>query len=1362
MSWITRRRVAWAAGGLLIFLLLLAVTAVLIVRSDWFYNKVRAKIVETIETATGGRAEIGSFSFDWRAMRAEVRDIVLHGTEPADKPPLLRVRQVTVGLKIVSLSKHDIDIQSLAVMEPHVYLIVAPDGSTNIPKPKGKSSGKDFTYGLLDARIGHATIERGITELEAHGRTPFSFRGENVLVNLTYDASRPRYQGTFAASPMRLSYDDYGPEPFQVNVAFAIESGRIAVESAHLVDGTIKVDATGALENLLSLRGSFQFTARTRLTDVARIFRLKELRQGSAVVTGAARIEPGTGLSIDGTLHATDVEYRDATVRLAGFRAQGSVALRESVVTAAHLLLSGDFVRGTKRERIDGRIAGLKLVRKDLDLHQVAIALLSGDFKGDVTVRNLDRFTAAGAISGIDARRAAALFTPQQLPWDALIFGPIHVEGSLRHSQDLRANIQATIAPAPSGDKVSGLINAAYDARNGGSLDLGRSTVNLPHTRADFSGSIGHEMRVHLETTDLNDILPALNVDASTVPLKLNNGSVIFDGSVTGNLAAPRIAGHLRATSFTLSGEPVDSIEADAQAASDNLRLQNATVVRGPLRAQFQGSIGLTDWKTSDASLISATASLANASAADVLALARLKDVPLTGAISGSGSVNGTLGNLSGQGDISAVKGSYAGEPFDRFTAHAAYANDTLTVSNAQIVAGVKQATINATYHHNPARFDEGRVHFQLSTNASPLEQIHAVTEQRPDLKGTVQATATGDIDLAPGSKTPYRVIDLHADITAKDVQFEGQPVGDAHLVANSQGGKLTAHLDSTIAGSDVRGDGEWRLEGDYPGTATLHFSKVDLARLKDWLSPGAVAADFTGSMEGDLRIEGPAENWRGDRAELRIRQFQISAAPTGTVTQPLVVRNSGDLVFGFANSVITAESAHLIGTGTDLSVTGRILPEQKAALDLRVEGKSDLAFLHDFSPDIISSGGVTADATIRGSFGDPQLFGRVAFDKANFNISDLPNGISNATGAITFNKDRAQIESLTGETGGGRVQLTGFASYGGSRPAVFRLHANAAEVRVRYPEGVSTVANAQLNLTGTVQSSMLSGTITVLRTGVNLQSDFSSILAKSTEPIQTPSAKPCMLSGMSFDIQIDTAPDIQLQSALTENVQAEATLRLRGTASNPALLGRINITQGKLTFFGTQYTLSQGSIAFYNPVRIEPILNIDLETKVRGIDIILTVSGPLNKLTLTPRSDPPLQFSEIVALLATGRAPTSDPSLWTQQNNSQSWQQMGASALLGSAIANPVAGRLQRFFGVSKLRIDPTIAGVDNTPQARVTVEQQITPSVTFTYIQNVAQTNSQVIRVEWAFSKEWSAVALRDENGLFGLDFYYKRRFK
>ena len=90
------------------------------------------------------------------------------------------------------------------------------------------------------------------------------------------------------------------------------------------------------------------------------------------------------------------------------------------------------------------------------------------------------------------------------------------------------------------------------------------------------------------------------------------------------------------------------------------------------------------------------------------------------------------------------------------------------------------------------------------------------------------------------------------------------------------------------------------------------------------------------------------------------------------------------------------------------------------------------------------------------------------------------------------------------------------------------------------------------------------------------------------------------------------------------------------------------------------------------------------------------------------------------------------------------------------------VARGLQRFFGISKLRIDPTLSGVENNPQARLTLEQQITPNLTFTYITNVTNSNPQVVRVEWSFARQWSAVALREENGLFGVDFFYKRRFK
>jgi translocation and assembly module TamB len=185
--------------------------------------------------------------------------------------------------------------------------------------------------------------------------------------------------------------------------------------------------------------------------------------------------------------------------------------------------------------------------------------------------------------------------------------------------------------------------------------------------------------------------------------------------------------------------------------------------------------------------------------------------------------------------------------------------------------------------------------------------------------------------------------------------------------------------------------------------------------------------------------------------------------------------------------------------------------------------------------------------------------------------------------------------------------------------------------------------------------------------------------------------------------------------------------------------------------------------VVFSNATRIEPVLDVDMETRARGIDVTLNVAGPLDKLNLTPRSDPPLQLSEIVALLASGEAPTSDPTLLARQSTDpNSWQQMGASALLGQALGSPVTGRLQRFFGVSRLRIDPTLPGVEYNPQARLTLEQQVTPDITFTYITVINSGNPQVVSMQWDVNRQWSVRMVREENGVFGVDFFVKRQFR
>jgi len=154
--------------------------------------------------------------------------------------------------------------------------------------------------------------------------------------------------------------------------------------------------------------------------------------------------------------------------------------------------------------------------------------------------------------------------------------------------------------------------------------------------------------------------------------------------------------------------------------------------------------------------------------------------------------------------------------------------------------------------------------------------------------------------------------------------------------------------------------------------------------------------------------------------------------------------------------------------------------------------------------------------------------------------------------------------------------------------------------------------------------------------------------------------------------------------------------------------------------------------------------------------------AGPLNKLNFSYRSDPPLETNDIIALLAVGRTPSAAGPLASAQTvQSTSYLATGSNALLGQAIA-PASGRLQRFFGVSHIKIDPQLTDITSIPQARLTLEQQISTVVTVTYITNLAVTNQQIVRVQWDLNRQWSVVALRDENGAFSVDFQYRKRFK
>ena len=67
-----------------------------------------------------------------------------------------------------------------------------------------------------------------------------------------------------AIQPLLLTYDDYGPAPFAVNLAVTMEKNRIAVDSGTIATGATQVTVNGALEDLTAPHAHFQYQAQRR------------------------------------------------------------------------------------------------------------------------------------------------------------------------------------------------------------------------------------------------------------------------------------------------------------------------------------------------------------------------------------------------------------------------------------------------------------------------------------------------------------------------------------------------------------------------------------------------------------------------------------------------------------------------------------------------------------------------------------------------------------------------------------------------------------------------------------------------------------------------------------------------------------------------------------------------------------------------------------------------------------------------------------------------------------------------------------------------------------------------------------------
>jgi translocation and assembly module TamB len=398
---------------------------------------------------------------------------------------------------------------------------------------------------------------------------------------------------------------------------------------------------------------------------------------------------------------------------------------------------------------------------------------------------------------------------------------------------------------------------------------------------------------------------------------------------------------------------------------------------------------------------------------------------------------------------------------------------------------------------------------------------------------------------------------------------------------------------------------------------------------------------------------------------------------------------------------------------------------------------------------------------SLAGTVRDPLPQGTIDIKNGTANYAGVPSGLSDLNGRLVFTRDRVQIEQLTGHAGGGTLEFKGEArNY--NQQLSFNLAAIGKDVRLRYPPGVSSMASAELRWAGTKSASTISGDVLLTRLAVTPGFDFSSYLERSRQTGAITSAN-SPLYNVKLDVAVRTAPELQMKTAVAR-LSGDADLKLRGSLARPSVLGRADILEGDATFNGIKFRLERGDITFANPIAIEPQVNLQATTHVRNYDLDVTVTGTPDRLNVNYRSEPPLPKSDIIALLALGR--TSEESEQLQQQSGQTpFNDVASNLIINQAINSTVGNRMQRLFGVSRIKIDPQGFTTENNPTARgpqITIEQEFANNLSLTYSTNVSQSSQQIIQGEYYINRNLSVQGTRDQNGVVSFDVRIRRRKK
>ena len=994
----------------------------------------------------------------------------------------------------------------------------------------------------------------------------------------------------------------------------------------------------------------------------------------------------------------------------------------------------------TLRSQIRDIAARYSLENGDATLQDFHARLLGGELTSSGKMSNIDgnahsRFNAM--LRGIQLADLNRALKSSAMPKGVALAGVLNGEANAawgRTFDDVVAHADATVQGKVSGNAraipVESAIHGTYTASNQ-ELALKQSFLKTSQSTLTMNGVVSQRSSLDLkfESNNLSELETVADLFRAPGPPLGLAGTALFQGTVRGSTSDPHLTGQLTASNFRFNGTAWRVLRTNVDVSPSMASLQHADLEPASHgKITFNASTGLRKWAFTDASPLQVDL---EASQMDVQDLVKLSghQVPVTGTLAANIKVHGTELSPIGQGNLSVTHITAYDQPVTSARLTFAGTGDEVHGDlGVQLPAGEVQSKVSV-------RPRQKSYNAQLTASGIRLDQLQALKAQNIDARGVVSIKANG----AGTFENPQ----LDATLQIPQIEIQNQKIADVNLQMNVANHLATANLTSSAVGTAIRGNAKVQLTGDYATEATLDTQAIPLQPIFAIYAPGQ-AADVTGQTELHATLHGPLKNKKLLEAHLTIPTLKLAYGNNVQLaeTSPIQV--------DYKDTVITLQRSGLKGTDTDLQFQGSMSTTSGAPMSLVLLGTVNLHLAQVFEPDIRSSGELKFNINSNGATNNPDLGGQIEIVDANFASGDLPVGLQHGNGVLTLTKDRLNITKFQGTVGSGTVTAQGGIAY---RPAVqFDLGLAANGVRVLYPQGVRENVNANLRLAGSTDNAVLGGQVQLADLSFTPAFDLNSFIDQFSGGVSPPPT-PGLAQNIQLNLGLSSENNINLVSR-TLSVNGSANLRVRGTAAQPVILGRVNLTGGDILLNGDRFVLNGGTIEFVNPSETQPVVNLSLNTNIQQYDISMRFNGPIDQLRTNYSSDPSLPAADIINLLAFGSTTEASAMNATPANQA-------AESLVASQVSSQVTSRVSKVAGISQLSINPVLAGGtgQGPPGANITIQQRVTGNLFVTFSSNVASTENQTIQGQYQLSPRVAVSATRDQSGGFGFDTLIKK---